>query len=219
MMTARRPRSNARSTIIFTTVLLPAPIEPATMTLGLDTTPVAYASKGSRTKAPPRCALPSLRPASPVPASWKGTMRRTRSRDVAQCVQERLTIQEHQGVARSTTMPGARSRVRSEDPIQRRCASPPSRLVEVAGVTPLELPRILRRAATRRLRRPAIRAGGAARGCGWTAPCAESRPTARSHRHCLHGELLERRVDWRVLLPPHRRVSPRPTTETKIEVD
>ena len=41
MMTARRPRSRARSSIIFTTVLLPAPIEPATMTFGLDTKPAA----------------------------------------------------------------------------------------------------------------------------------------------------------------------------------
>jgi len=44
-MTARRPRSSARSSIIFTTVLFPAPIEPATMTFGLDNRPDAYASK------------------------------------------------------------------------------------------------------------------------------------------------------------------------------
>src|ERR1039457_283625 len=39
--TTRRPRTRARSSSILTTVLLPAPIDPATTTLGLDTSPAA----------------------------------------------------------------------------------------------------------------------------------------------------------------------------------
>ena len=111
--TARRPRARARSSCIFTTVLLPAPIEPATTTLGFDTSPAPYASKTSKTKVAPNCASPSPAPTSPVPASCAGKRRLMRSREVAQCVQA-LTSPARPEAARRTTRSVDRGRAPDE---------------------------------------------------------------------------------------------------------
>ena len=66
---ARRPNTASRQRKVLTKALLPRPIWPNTTMFGLETTPAAYSSKGSKTKEPPSRSSPITTPRPPRPAS------------------------------------------------------------------------------------------------------------------------------------------------------
>ena len=143
---------------------------------GLVTNPRRTRRRGRRRTVRRAGASPRARPARPVPASWAGSRRAARSRDVAQWVQGRLTSPVRRAAGRSTTWLDDLSALAAQPGLDERGADPPA---PRRAARRSDCARTTTKTATRSRARPvghqrlALRADD--RGRARPAPCAESR--------------------------------------------